>query len=81
MSGCKCNISLIIVLVSLFSIQAFSQQINRGDSLTELNLSKENLKPRLHYLIGTTFMVVPHMGSVTGFTLSPVLYVPLTPKL
>src|SRR5450759_3948543 len=38
MSGCKCNISLIIVLVSLFSIQ-------------------------------------------TGFTLSPFLSIPLSPKL
>jgi hypothetical protein len=37
MSGCKCNISLIIVLVSLFSIQAFSRQINYRGSIAEYN--------------------------------------------
>jgi hypothetical protein len=80
MVGFKCKISLIIVLVSLFSIQAFSQQINYRDSLTEFNSRKENLKPRLHYSMGSTFMVVPHLGSVTGFTLSPSLSIPLSPK-
>jgi hypothetical protein len=81
MSGCKCNISLIIVLVSLFSIQAFSQQINFRDSLAEHNSQKVNLKPSLHYSVGSTFMIVPHLGSVTGFTLSPFLSIPLSPKL
>ncbi len=81
MSGCKCNISLIIVLVSLFSIQAFSQQINFIDSLAEHNSTKVNLKPELHYSIGSTFIVVPHLGIVTGFTLSPFLSIPLSPKL
>jgi hypothetical protein len=80
MSGCKCNISLIIVLFSLFSVQAFSQQLNDGDSL-EYNSPKVSLKPRMHYEIGSSFTVVPHLGSVTGFTLSPVLSVPLSPKL
>ena len=81
MSGCKCNISLIVVLVSLFSNQAFSQQIIYRDSLTEDNSQKVNLKPRLVYSIGSTFMVVPHLGSVTGFTISPSLSVPLSPNL
>ena len=80
MSGFKCNISLIIVLVSLFSVQAFSQKINCGDSLPSYNASKVNLKPSLHYSIGSTFLVVPHLGSVTGFTLSPFLSIPLSPK-
>ena len=80
MSGSKNNISLIIVLVSLFSVQAFSQQINWGDSLPPYNASKVNLKPGLHYSIGSTFVVVPHLGSVTGFTLSPFLSIPLSPK-
>jgi hypothetical protein len=80
MSGHKCNISLII-LVSLFSIQAFSQQINYRDSLAEHNSQKVNLKPRLNYSVGSTFIIVPHMGTVTGFTLSPFLSVPLSPKL
>ena len=81
MSGCKCNISLIIVLVSLFSIQAFSQQINYRDSLAEYNSTKVNLKPKLYYTVGSTFIIVPHLGNVTGFTLSPFLSIPLSPKL
>ena len=81
MSGCKCNISLIIVLGSLFSIQAFSQQINYSDSVAAYNSQKVNLKPMLHYSVGSTFMFVPHLGSVTGFTLSPSLSVPISPKL
>jgi hypothetical protein len=81
MFGCKCNISLIIVLGSLFSIQAFSQQINYRDSLAEYNSQKADLKPKLSYLVGSTFTVVPHFGTVTGFTLSPFLSVPLSPKL
>jgi hypothetical protein len=81
MSGSKCNISIIIVLVSLFSIQAFSQQINYRDSLAEYNSQKVNLKPKLHYSMGSTFIIVPHLGTVTGFTLSPFLSVPLSPRL
>ena len=81
MSGFKCNISLIVVLVSLFSIQAFSQQINYRDSLAEYNSPKVNLKPRLYYSVGSTFIIVPHLGTVTGFTISPSLSVPLSPKL
>ena len=81
MSGSKCNISLIIVLVSIFSNQTFSQQINYSDSLIENNSQKVILKPSLVYSIGSTFMVVPHLGSVTGFTISPSLSVPLSPKL
>jgi hypothetical protein len=81
MTGYKCNISLIIVLVSIFSNQAFSQQINYSDSLNGDYSQKENLKPGLIYSVGSTFMVIPHLGNVTGFTISPSLYVPLSPKL
>jgi len=81
MSGPKCNISIIIVLVSLFPFQAFSQQINIGDSLTEDNSAKFIFRPRLHYIAGSSFMFVPHLGSVTAFTLSPSLSIPLSPKL
>jgi hypothetical protein len=81
MSGSKFNISLIIVLVSLFSIQAFSQQINYRDSLTEYNSQKINLKPRLYYSVGSTFITVPHLGTVTGFTISPFLSIPLSSRL
>ena len=81
MSGCKCNISLIIVLFSLYPGQAFSQQINYHDSLTEVNAQKVNLKPRLNYMAGSTFIVIPHLGSITGFSLTPSLSLPLSPKL
>jgi hypothetical protein len=81
MSGRKSNISLIIVLVSLFSIQAFSQQINYRDSIAEYISHKVNLKPRLYYSVGSTFVIVPHLGTVTGLTLSPFLSIPLSPKL
>jgi hypothetical protein len=81
MSGYKCNISLIIVLVSLFSGQAFSQQVNYGDSLAKNNSPKVNFKPRLNYSVGSTFTIVPHVGTVTGFTLSPSVSIPLSPRL
>jgi hypothetical protein len=81
MSGSKCNISIIIVLVSLFSFQAFSQQINIGNGLTEDNSAKVILKPRLNYFAGSSFIFVPHLGSVTAFTLSPSLSIPLSTKL
>jgi hypothetical protein len=81
MSGRKCNISLIIVLVSLFSIQAFSQQSYYDNVTNENNSLKPALKPALHYQIGSTFLTVPHLGSITGFTLSPYLSIPLSPKL
>jgi hypothetical protein len=81
MSGHKCNISLIIVLVSLFSIQAFSQQINNYDSLVVYNSPKVILKPQLHYSLGSSFMIIPHLGSVAGFTINPFLSIPLSQKL
>jgi hypothetical protein len=81
MSGFKYNISLIIVLASVFSNQAFSQQFNYRDSLSVDNSKSINLRPRLDYSIGSTFIFVPHLGSVAGFTLSPSISVPLSSKL
>jgi len=81
MSGYKGNISLIIVLGSVFSIQAFSQQTNYRDSLAVYNSQKVILKPQLHYSLGSTFMFVPHFGSVAGITMTPFLSIPLSPKL
>ena len=81
MSGFKCYISLIIVIASLFSVPANSQQISDHDSLVVYNSQKVNLQPHLHYSLGSTFMIVPHLGSVAGFTMSPVLSIPLSPKL
>jgi hypothetical protein len=80
MTGCKCKIGFIIVLVSLFSIQAFSQ-INYGDRFPVYNFQTVNLKPSLNYSVGSTFLYLPHIGTVTGFTLSPYLSIPLSPKL
>jgi hypothetical protein len=81
MSRCKYIIRLTIVLFSLFSLQAFSQQNNYRDSLAMYNSQKAILKPQLHYSLGSTFMIVPHFGSVAGVTMSPFLSVPLSPKL
>jgi hypothetical protein len=80
MSGYKFNISFIIGLVSIFSGQAFSQRINSGDSLNYFNSYKQGLKPSFHYSLGSSFMVVPHSGTITGFTLSPYISVPLSRK-
>jgi hypothetical protein len=81
MSGFKSKISLIIVLVLIFSNQVYSQQFNYLDSLAEDSSQKVNLKPDLVYSFGSTFMVIPHLGSVTGFTISPSISVPLSSKL
>lgn len=79
MSGCK-KLNIIVILVLLFSAQAFSQQINYGDSLAHYNSVKAKLKPVLNYSVGSTFAIVPHVGSVVGFTFSPSLSVPLSPN-
>jgi hypothetical protein len=81
MTGCKCNLRLIIILVSILSNQAFSQQINYQDSLKKIDSQKADLKPKMAYSLGSTFLYIPHLGSVTGFTVSPSISVPLTPKL
>jgi hypothetical protein len=81
MSVHKCNISVIIVIVSLFSFKAYSQQTNVGKSLSEDNSTKFILKPRVQNMIGTSFIFVPHLGSVSSVTLSPGLSIPLSPKL
>ena len=81
MSGNKPHINLIIVLIFLFPFQAFSQQISRRDSLADYNSQKVILKPRLNYSVGSSFMIVPHLGTVTAFTVSPSLSIPLSPKL
>jgi hypothetical protein len=80
MRGCKCSISLI-VLVSLLSLQAFPQQFNFRDSLAESNPGNISMKPQLHYSVSSTFTAIPHFGTVMGFTISPFLSVPLSTKL
>lgn len=81
MAVLRCKISLIIGIVSLFSVQAFSQQTNIVGSRTDDSSEKVILKPTLNYMIGGNFMVVPHLGSVSAVTLSPSLSVPLSPRL
>jgi hypothetical protein len=81
MAGYRYNIRLIIALVSLFPLQAFSQQVNAGNSIIEDNPGKVILKPRVYYMFGSNFSVVPHLGSVSALTLSSVLSIPLSPKL
>jgi hypothetical protein len=81
MSGYKYNFSLIIVLISLSSVQVFSQQINYRDSFAVVNSQKEILQPRLHYTLGNTFVTIPKVGSVAGISITPFLSVPLSPKL
>jgi hypothetical protein len=81
MSGGKFYISFFIAMVSALTSQAFAQQINYRDSLNQDFSSQVNLKPRMEYSVGSSFMVVPHSGSVTGFTLSPSISVPLSPRL
>jgi hypothetical protein len=77
----SCHISLIVFLVSLFSVQAFSQQMNIDENHSEDNSAEIILKPRLNYTVGSNFMVVPRLGSFSSVTLSPSISVPLTPKL
>jgi hypothetical protein len=81
MSDYKYNISLIFVLILIFSNQGFSQQNNYRDTLTEDISQKVIFKPSLHYSFGSSVMVVPHLGTVTGFTFSPFLSVPLSSRL
>jgi len=81
MSVTKFNISLIVVLISLLSGQAFSQGISYLDTLALNNSHQLKLKPKMVYSIGSTFMFIPQYGSVTGFTISPSLSVPVSPHL
>jgi hypothetical protein len=81
MPGSKCNISLIIVLVSLFPFQAYSQQKNIGTGLAEDNPAQVLFKPRLHYSIGSSFAVAPHLGSVSSITFAPAFSMPISQKL
>jgi hypothetical protein len=79
--GNICKISLIFVLIALPSARAFSQQVGYGDSLSLYNPVKGNLKPQFSYSLAGSVTVLPRLGTVTGFTISPFLSVPLSPKL
>jgi len=81
MSGRKYKIVIIIGLVSLFTYQATSQQINLSDTLNAAGTKKVDLKPRFVYSVGSSFMFVPHLGNVTSFTVANSLSVPITPRL
>jgi hypothetical protein len=80
MSAVKCKISLLVI-VTLLTGQAFSQGINDHDSISPDNSQQRKIKPRMSYSVGSTFMFIPHHGSVTGFTVSPSLSVPVSSRL
>jgi hypothetical protein len=80
MSVTKCNISLL-VLVTLLAGQAFSQGIGYNDTFALNSSQPIKLKPRMVNSVGSTFMFIPHHGSVTGFTVSPSLWVPVSSHL
>jgi hypothetical protein len=71
----------LIALVTLLPVRAFSQGFSYPDTLTLDNPDQVKLKPRMVYSVGSTFMFIPHHGSVTGFTVSPSLSVPVSPHL
>lgn len=81
MCGRRCSISMIIGLIYLFSVQAFSQQTDIDTRLTGDKTATFLYKPGLHYSVGSSFLVAPHLGSVSSITLSPSLSVPISPKL
>ena len=81
MFGYKSNIFIISALVSLLSVQALSQQIKYPDSLSENNSEKVNLKPHLQYEVGSSFTSFSHLGTISGLTMSPILSIPVSPKL
>ncbi len=80
MSVPKCFV-ILFVFVSLLSGQAWSQGISYHDSLTLDNAEPVKLKPGMDYSVGSSFMFIPHHGSVTGFTVSPSLSVPVSSRL
>ena len=80
MSVLKYYINLI-VLTGLLSCPVYSQGIRYKDTLAVDNSEHLKIKPRMQYTVGSTFMFIPHYGSVTGFTVSPSLSVPVSPHL
>jgi hypothetical protein len=80
MSILKCYIN-IIILISLLSCSVYSQEISYKDTLAVDNSKHLKIKPRMEYTVGSTFMFIPHHGSVTGFTITPSLSVPVSPHL
>lgn len=81
MTGNRFKISLIILLVSLFSFQVFSQQTDIGTGHTDDNSGKVLFKPGFHYSVGSSFIVAPRLGSISAITFSPAFSIPLSPKL
>jgi hypothetical protein len=81
MTGKKGNKVFIVLLVALFSARAFSQQLTPGDSILPSVSGEALLKARLSYSVGSSYIYIPHMGTVTGFTVAPSVSLPLSPKL
>jgi hypothetical protein len=74
------KLSLILILVSILTLQGFSQRADYSDSLSVNNALKANDKPGINYSVGSSFIAVPHVGSMTGFTFSPSFSIPLSRK-
>lgn len=81
MSAKKGRIYIIVILVSLFSIQAHSQFKTVDDSTNTIMLKADKLKPSLNYSVGTFFLYAPHVGSLSGFTFSPHYTLPINQRL
>ena len=63
-----------------FLFQTYSQQTNYRDNFESNNSQKLKLKPVLNYTAGSSVTVIPHFGTLTDFTFSPSLSIPLSPK-
>jgi hypothetical protein len=81
MSRCRYKIGLILVLISLFSVEAYSQQTDIDTRLSEDKTERALYKPRLHYSIGSSFLVAPRLGSLSSINFSTAVSVPLSPRL
>ena len=80
MNGLKCRICLTVILVSFAFQRAFPQRAS-GDSLTQFSQPLVDLKTGVHYSVEGTFLYAPHLGTISGYTFSPYLSVPVSPRL
>jgi hypothetical protein len=71
----------VLILNILFTSEAFTQEYVVQDSLQNLSISHFKVRPEMHYSIGSSFMYIPHYGSVSGLNASAFYTYPLTPKL
>jgi hypothetical protein len=75
------RIFTVFVLVALFSSLANSQEVKYRDRSDTNKIRNVILKPAISYSVGSSFIAIPHHGSVTGFTFSPFVSLPLSKRL